>query len=76
VLLIWLSAGFFLFLPLVLGVLDIIINLPMKRRWIFMDVMRSVVKLVVSLAWAIALPLFYVQSFNVAPQQIEMFCHF
>lgn len=41
-----------------------------------MDVMRSVVKLVVSLAWAIALPLFYVQSFNVAPQQIEMFCHF
>uniref|UniRef100_A0A803KX00 1,3-beta-glucan synthase n=1 Tax=Chenopodium quinoa TaxID=63459 RepID=A0A803KX00_CHEQI len=59
------------FLRLLQSVLDIIINLPMKRRWMFMDVTRSVLKIIVSLAWAVALSLFYVHSFNVAPQQIR-----
>ncbi|XP_056696651.1 callose synthase 5 [Spinacia oleracea] len=59
------------FLRLLQSVLDLVINFPMKRRWMFMDVMRSVLKIVVSLAWAVALSLFYVHSFNVAPQQIR-----
>ncbi|XP_074309017.1 callose synthase 5-like [Silene latifolia] len=51
--------------------LEIIINFPSKRRWIFSDVLRNVLKIITSLAWAVALPLFYVHSFNVAPQQIK-----
>ncbi|KAH9624031.1 hypothetical protein KSS87_008624, partial [Heliosperma pusillum] len=51
--------------------LEIIINFPSQRRWIFSDVLRSVLKIITSLAWAVALSLFYVHSFNVAPQQIK-----
>ncbi|KAL2906822.1 Callose synthase 5 [Bienertia sinuspersici] len=59
------------FLRLLQSVLDVVTNFPMKRRWIFLDVMRSVLKIIISLAWAVVLPLFYVHSFNVAPQKIR-----
>ena len=36
-----------------------------------MDVIRSFLKIIISFAWAVALPLFYMHSFNVAPQQIR-----
>lgn len=69
---IWLSAEISpLSVLCVVGVLDAVINFPMKRKWMFLDVMRSILKIVVSLAWAIVLPLFYVHSFNVAPQKIR-----
>jgi len=37
----------------------------------FTEVMRSVLKILLSLAWAVALPLCYVHSFNVEPKQIQ-----
>ncbi|KAL9241707.1 hypothetical protein vseg_015785 [Gypsophila vaccaria] len=58
-------------LRLLQSLLDIIINFPSQRRWAFSDVLRNFLKVISSLAWAVALPLFYVQSFNVAPQQIR-----
>ncbi|KAK9749775.1 hypothetical protein RND81_02G149100 [Saponaria officinalis] len=58
-------------LRLLQSLLDVIINFPSQRRWVFTDVLRSVLKIISSLAWAVVLPLFYVQSFNVAPQQIR-----
>ena len=36
-----------------------------------MGVLRSVLKIVTSLAWAVALLLFYVHSFDVVPQQVR-----
>ncbi|KAK9678325.1 hypothetical protein RND81_11G203700 [Saponaria officinalis] len=58
-------------LRLLQSVLEVVINFPAQRRWIFTDVMRSVLKIITSLAWAVALPLCYAHSFNVAPKQIQ-----
>jgi len=43
------------------------LNFPGYHRWRFTDVLRSCLKVVVSLFWVIALPLFYVHSFEDAP---------
>ncbi|KAL9256669.1 Callose synthase 5-like protein [Drosera capensis] len=53
------------------SVLDIVINFPGRRSTMFTDVLRNLLKLITSLAWAVVLPLFYVHSFNVAPGKIR-----
>lgn len=41
------------------SVLDFVLNFPGYHRWRFTDVLRNVLKIVISLAWAIVLPFFY-----------------
>ncbi|GMH25104.1 hypothetical protein Nepgr_026947 [Nepenthes gracilis] len=65
---IFITAAFLRFLQ---STLDLVINFPGYRRWMFTDVLRNLLKIVVSLAWAIILPLFYVHSFNVGPGKIR-----
>jgi len=56
---------------LIEGILDLVINCPFQHMWMFSNMLRSVVKLIISLVWAVALPFFYISSFNVtASQQI------
>lgn len=50
--------------------LDLILNFPGYHRWKFTDVLRNVLKILLSTAWAVLLPLFYVHSF-VAPDKIS-----
>ncbi|KAJ8432608.1 LOW QUALITY PROTEIN: hypothetical protein Cgig2_032889 [Carnegiea gigantea] len=58
-------------LRLLQSILDLVINCPFQRSWMYSDVLRSVLKLTVSIVWAVALPFFYLNSFDVAaPQQI------
>ncbi|KAK7353644.1 hypothetical protein VNO80_19095 [Phaseolus coccineus] len=54
-------------LRLLQSILDLALNFPGYHRWRFTDVLRNVLKVVVSLFWVIALPLFYVHSFKDAP---------
>ncbi|RZC90306.1 hypothetical protein C5167_031018, partial [Papaver somniferum] len=54
-----------------IGVLDFILNFPGYHRWRFSDVLRNLLKTVVSLGWAVALPVCYMQSFSVAPERIK-----
>jgi callose synthase len=42
--------------------LDLILNFPGYHRVKFNDVMRNILKIVMSVAWCIILPLFYVNS--------------
>lgn len=51
---------YIIFFCLVIGILDIILNFPGYHRWKFTDVLRSILKIIVSLAWAIFLPLCYI----------------
>lgn len=53
------------------GMLDLILNFPGYHRWKFTDVMRNVLKILVSLAWSVILPLCYVHTFQVAPDKIK-----
>ncbi|KAK4369795.1 hypothetical protein RND71_009270 [Anisodus tanguticus] len=46
------------------SILDLVLNFPGYHRWKFTDVLRNVLKIIVSLAWSIILPLFYVQESN------------
>lgn len=54
-----------------LGILDLVLNFPGYHRWKFTDVLRNLLKIIVSLAWTVILPLFYVHSFKGAPDQIK-----
>jgi len=47
------------------------LNFPGYHRWKFSAVLRNILKIIVSLAWAIILPVFYVHSSKFAPQQIK-----
>lgn len=58
---IFITAAFLRFLQ---SILDLILNFPGYHRWRFTDVLRNVLKIVVSLAWCIILPLFYLQEGN------------
>ncbi|KAK4359850.1 hypothetical protein RND71_022079 [Anisodus tanguticus] len=51
-------------LRLLQSILDLVLNFPGYHRWKFTDVLRNVLKIIVSLAWSIILPLFYVQESN------------
>ena len=53
------------------GVLDLVLNFPGYHRWQFTDVIRNILKIIVSLAWVIILPLFYVRAFSFAPEQLK-----
>lgn len=44
------------------GLLDLILNFPGYHRVKFNDVMRNLLKIIMSVAWCIILPLFYVNS--------------
>ncbi|KAI8535665.1 hypothetical protein RHMOL_Rhmol10G0191900 [Rhododendron molle] len=65
---VFITAAFLRFLQ---SMLDLILNFPGYHRWTFTDVMRNILKLVVSLAWSLILPLCYVASFQVAHQKIQ-----
>ncbi|XP_075081042.1 callose synthase 5-like [Nicotiana tabacum] len=58
---IFITAAFLRFLQ---SILDFVLNFPGYHRWKFTDVLRNVLKIIVSLAWSIILPLFYVQESN------------
>ncbi|XP_065866870.1 callose synthase 5-like [Euphorbia lathyris] len=53
------------------SILDFILNFPGFHRWKFTDVLRNILKIVVTLAWAIVLPLCYSQAFRVKNNSIE-----
>ncbi|KAK6922818.1 1,3-beta-glucan synthase subunit FKS1-like, domain-1 [Dillenia turbinata] len=52
------------------SVLDLVLNLP-GHRWKFTDVLRNLLKIIVSAAWAVILPLCYVHSFQVGSGKIK-----
>ncbi|XP_020575940.1 callose synthase 5 [Phalaenopsis equestris] len=56
---IFISAAFLRFLQ---SLLDFFLNFPGYHRWKFTAVMRNVLKTIVSLAWAVILPLLYMRS--------------
>ncbi|CAL9196161.1 unnamed protein product [Musa hybrid cultivar] len=47
------------------SVLDLVLNFPGFHRWKFIDVLRNFLKILVSLVWAIILPLVYIDSPNI-----------
>ncbi|XP_022750939.1 callose synthase 5 [Durio zibethinus] len=53
------------------SVLDLFLNFPGYHRWQFSDVMRNILKIIVSLAWVIILPLFYLRAFSFAPEKLK-----
>ncbi|OIW00473.1 hypothetical protein TanjilG_05823 [Lupinus angustifolius] len=63
-------------LRLLQSILDLILNFPGYRRWRFTDVLRNILKVIVSLLWVAILPLFYVHSFKGAPKEIKQFFSF
>ncbi|KAF5199964.1 Callose synthase [Thalictrum thalictroides] len=65
---IFITAAFLRFLQ---SILDLALNFPGYHRWKFTDVLRNLLKIVVSLAWLVALPLCYMQSLSVVPSQIK-----
>lgn len=44
------------------GLLDFILNFPGRHRCKFIDVMRNILKIIVSAAWAVILPFFYISA--------------
>ncbi|GAV58897.1 Glucan_synthase domain-containing protein/DUF605 domain-containing protein/FKS1_dom1 domain-containing protein [Cephalotus follicularis] len=65
---VFITAAFLRFLQ---SLLDLVLNFPGYHRWRFTDVLRNILKIIVSLAWVIILPLFYLNSFSVAPGRIK-----
>ncbi|EPS63966.1 hypothetical protein M569_10816, partial [Genlisea aurea] len=66
---IFITAAFLRFLQ---SILDLILNFPGYLRWKFTSVLRNVLKIIVSLAWSIALPICYLlqtKSFSFAKVQ-------
>lgn len=64
--------NFLLFSLFILGILDLFLNFPGYHRWKFTDALRNILKIIVSLAWVVILPMFYVHSFKgAAPAQIR-----
>ncbi|EXB36810.1 Callose synthase 5 [Morus notabilis] len=60
------------FLRLLQSILDLFLNFPGYHRWKFTDALRNILKIIVSLAWVVILPMFYVHSFKgAAPAQIR-----
>ncbi|KAL4347308.1 hypothetical protein GQ457_17G019710 [Hibiscus cannabinus] len=55
----------------ILRVLDLALNFPGYHRWKFTDVLRNVLKIIVSIAWIIILPLFYVRELSFVPENVK-----
>ncbi|MQM07928.1 hypothetical protein Taro_040776 [Colocasia esculenta] len=58
---IFITAAFLRFLQ---SILDLVLNFPGFHRWKFTDVSRNILKIIVSLAWVIILPLCYLKAFQ------------
>ncbi|XP_043804550.1 callose synthase 5 [Manihot esculenta] len=65
---IFITAAFLRFLQ---SILDLFLNFPGFHRWKFTDVLRNILKIIVSLAWLVILPLCYAQAFNVSRKRIR-----
>ncbi|CAN7128507.1 unnamed protein product [Brassica rapa subsp. narinosa] len=65
-----------LFLPSILGILDIILNFPGFHRWKFTEILRNILKIAVSLAWCVVLPLCDAQSNSSAPGMLKQWISF
>ncbi|KAI4364325.1 hypothetical protein MLD38_020433 [Melastoma candidum] len=70
---IFITAAFLRFLQ---SILDLCLNFPGYHRWKFSDVLRNILKTIVSLAWLVILPLCYLQSNSVAPQELKRILSF
>lgn len=53
------------------GILDLALNFPGFHRWKFTDVLRNILKVIVSLGWAVALPLCYLHTFKMASEKFR-----
>ncbi|KAM7257949.1 hypothetical protein ACFE04_013690 [Oxalis oulophora] len=53
------------------SLLDLILNFPGYHRWRFTEVLRNVLKLITTLAWAVILPFCYWNSSSKAPGNIK-----
>ncbi|MED6125206.1 Callose synthase 5 [Stylosanthes scabra] len=51
-------------LRLLQGILDLVLNFPGYHRWRFTNVLRVLLKIIVSIFWVIVLPLLYLRSFD------------
>lgn len=65
-----------LFLASMLGLLDVILNFPGFHRWKFTEILRNILKILVSLAWCVVLPLCYAQSVSFAPGVLKQWLSF
>ncbi|KAF9617600.1 hypothetical protein IFM89_037663 [Coptis chinensis] len=65
---IFITAAFLRFLQ---SILDFVLNFPGYHRWKFTDVLRNLLKIVVSLAWLIVLPVCYMQSLSAVPANMK-----
>ncbi|XP_014497796.1 callose synthase 5 [Vigna radiata var. radiata] len=63
-------------LRLLQSILDLILNFPGYHRCKFIDVLRNILKVFVTLFWVIILPLFYVNSFKGAPGGLKQLLPF
>ncbi|KAJ7945245.1 Callose synthase [Quillaja saponaria] len=63
-------------LRLLQSILDLVLNFPGYHRWRFTDVLRNILKIVVSLAWAVILPTFYVSQSKSAPESLKQLLKF
>ncbi|KAL5708603.1 Callose synthase 5 [Ranunculus cassubicifolius] len=59
------------FLRVLQSSLELFLNFPGFHRWKFTEVLRTGLKIVVSLAWAVILPLCYLQSLNGTPAYLK-----
>ncbi|XP_009112237.1 callose synthase 5 [Brassica rapa] len=64
------------FLRLLQSLLDVILNFPGFHRWKFTEILRNILKIVVSLAWCVVLPLCYAQSVSFAPGMLKQWLSF
>ncbi|XP_052114381.1 callose synthase 5 [Arachis duranensis] len=63
-------------LRLLQSILDLLLNFPGYHRWKFTDVLRNILKVIVSLCWAIILSVFYVHAIKGAPQALKQLLSF
>ncbi|KAK9142299.1 hypothetical protein Syun_011699 [Stephania yunnanensis] len=52
-------------------ILDLALNFPARHRWKFTDVLRTMLKLIVSIVWVIILPATYMRNTPAAPREIK-----
>ncbi|KAI4310785.1 hypothetical protein MLD38_035735 [Melastoma candidum] len=70
---IFITAAFLRFLQ---SILDLCLNFPGYHRWKFSDVLRNLMKIIVSLAWLVLLPLCYLQSNAIEPNELKRLLSF
>ncbi|KAK4780315.1 hypothetical protein SAY87_016421 [Trapa incisa] len=63
-------------LRLLQSLLDMILNFPGYHRWGFSNILRNILKILFSAAWAVILPICYIQSDSVDAGQIKKLLSF